>query len=185
MAPVPQATASTLSSTRRCLQPAARRMAIVIRAHRGCHIASTEHRHLSSKATRNELHATRETPDDSMLGKGAHDAAHGAEHARSDPPFGGFLRSTRSPTGCSHLFRIVELFVTAPFHAFFGIAFMTSKDEVAGYFANPMVSWHIGALADQRVGGAIAWELSEIPTLLVVLVVTVLSAAVVTGGQTS
>lgn len=88
--------------------------------------------------------------------------------------FWGILEIDPVPHPHRPTFRIVELFITAPFHAFFGIAFMTSKDEVAGYFANPMASWHVGALADQRVGGAIAWAFSEVPTLLVVLVVAVL-----------
>lgn len=90
--------------------------------------------------------------------------------------FWGLLEVDPVPHPMRPPFRIVELFVTAPFHAFFGIAFMTSKDEVAGYFAHPMASWHLGALADQRVGGAIAWAFSEVPTLLVVIVVVVLWA---------
>lgn len=79
-----------------------------------------------------------------------------------------------SPHTTSPVLRIVELFLTAPFHAFFGIAIMTSSSLVVAFFAHPPSSWRIGALADQRAGGAIAWGFSEVPTLLVVLVVAAL-----------
>lgn len=79
-----------------------------------------------------------------------------------------------SPHPDSPVLRIIALFITAPFHAFFGIAVMTSTTVIDAYFAHPMTSWHIDALADQKVGGAIAWGFSEIPTLLVVLAVAVL-----------
>lgn len=90
--------------------------------------------------------------------------------------FWGLLEVDLVPHPIRPPFRIVELFITAPFHAFFGIAFMTSTAEVATYFSHPMASWHVDVLGDQRVGGGIAWAFSEVPTLLVVLVIMVLWA---------
>lgn len=79
-----------------------------------------------------------------------------------------------SPHHSRPVLRVVELFLTAPFHAFFGIAVMTSTSLIVGFFAAPPAGWHLDALADQRVGGAIAWGFSEVPTLLVVLAVMAL-----------
>lgn len=66
--------------------------------------------------------------------------------------------------------RIFELFVTVPFHAFFGVVIMTSVTLVVGFYAAPMPGWGISPLGDQRVGGGIAWAFTEIPTLIVLSV---------------
>ncbi|MGA8114457.1 MAG: cytochrome c oxidase assembly protein, partial [Actinocatenispora sp.] len=66
-----------------------------------------------------------------------------------------------------HVFRMVELFIAMPFHAFFGIAVMQSANLLTTTFAHPPAFWGIDALADQHTGGAIAWAFSEAPTLLV------------------
>lgn len=79
-----------------------------------------------------------------------------------------------SPHRQPAVLRIIELFITAPFHAFFGIAVMMSSSLIAAYFANPPMAWHTDVMADQKIGGAIAWGFSEIPTLLVVLAIAVL-----------
>ncbi|TWP37446.1 cytochrome c oxidase assembly protein [Leekyejoonella antrihumi] len=79
-----------------------------------------------------------------------------------------------SPHQQPPVLRIIELFITAPFHAFFGIAVMLGNTIIATYFAHPPMAWHISVMYDQKVGGAIAWGFSEIPTLLVVLAIAVL-----------
>jgi cytochrome c oxidase assembly factor CtaG len=81
-----------------------------------------------------------------------------------------------SPHTSQPVIRILELFITAPFHAFFGIAVMSSTTLIAVVFAHPPAAWHVSALTDQHTGGAIAWGFSEAPTLLVVLAVAVLWA---------
>lgn len=63
--------------------------------------------------------------------------------------------------------RIFELFVTVPFHAFFGVVVMMSVDLIVHSYAVPMPGWHISPLADQNLGGGIAWAFTEIPTIVI------------------
>ena len=73
-----------------------------------------------------------------------------------------------APHRTSPVLRIIELFLAMPFHAFFGIAVMSSGALIVRSFGSPPAAWHLGTLADQHLGGGIAWAFSEIPTLLVV-----------------
>lgn len=63
--------------------------------------------------------------------------------------------------------RILELAATAPFHAFFGVMLMMSVALVVQFYRAPIPGWHIAPLADQAVGGGIAWGFTELPTLIV------------------
>jgi putative membrane protein len=72
------------------------------------------------------------------------------------------IRSLSSP-----VLRILEMVVTIPFHAFFGVVLMMGVNLIVGFYAHPDPAWHISALADQRVGGGIAWGFTELPTLVV------------------
>ena len=63
--------------------------------------------------------------------------------------------------------RIFELFATTPFHAFFGVVVMMSTVLIVHWYSMPMPGWGISPLADQRVGGGIAWATTELPTLIV------------------
>jgi putative membrane protein len=63
--------------------------------------------------------------------------------------------------------RIFELFVTVPFHAFFGVIVMMSVDLIVRFYATPNPSWGVNPLADQALGGGIAWGFTELPTLIV------------------
>ncbi len=63
--------------------------------------------------------------------------------------------------------RIIELLATVPFHAFFGVVIMMSVSLVVRFYAVPIPGWGISPLADQQVGGGIAWSFTEIPTLVV------------------
>ena len=64
------------------------------------------------------------------------------------------------------LLRVLEIFVTTPFHAFFGVVVMMSAALIVRFYAVPTPGWHIAPLSDQRTGGGIAWAFTEIPTIL-------------------
>ncbi|GAA2020014.1 cytochrome c oxidase assembly protein [Pseudokineococcus marinus] len=76
------------------------------------------------------------------------------------------------PNRPSYPLRVVLLFATMAFHAFFGIAIISSETLLAGSWFSS-TGWGIDALADQRTGGGIAWGIGEFPTLLLVVVVAV------------
>jgi len=62
------------------------------------------------------------------------------------------------------------LFGGMPFHAFFGIAVMMSSSLTTTVFTHHPASWSGTALSDEHAAGAIAWAFSEIPSVLVLLV---------------
>ncbi|MEW2352932.1 bifunctional copper resistance protein CopD/cytochrome c oxidase assembly protein [Spirillospora sp. NPDC029432] len=66
--------------------------------------------------------------------------------------------------------RILLLFVTMPFHAFFGIALMNLGEPLArGWYTAVDPPWGASLLKDQHTGGAIAWGFGEIPTFIVLI----------------
>jgi putative copper resistance protein D len=68
--------------------------------------------------------------------------------------------------------RLALVFVSLPFHAFFGIILMSSQTVIGGDFYRALaqgLTWAPDLLADQRLGGGLAWASGELP-LLVVLV---------------
>ncbi|TDB86363.1 copper resistance protein CopD [Actinomadura sp. KC216] len=70
--------------------------------------------------------------------------------------------------------RLLLLFVTMPFHAFFGIALMNLGEPLArGWYAAVDAPWGTTILKDQHTGGAIAWGFGEVPTFLVLIVLAV------------
>jgi len=70
--------------------------------------------------------------------------------------------------------RLVILFVTISFHAFFGVALTTGTALLAPTFYQSLhLPWAVDVLADQRNGGAVAWGVGELPTLVLALLVTV------------
>lgn len=73
------------------------------------------------------------------------------------------------PHRSGHVIRLLELFATMPFHAFFGIALMMGTEPMVTTFADPPASLATDALADQSAAGGIAWAFSEIPTVLVLV----------------
>lgn len=79
-----------------------------------------------------------------------------------------------APNRLPHLGRLAVLLATMPFHAFFGIAVMSS-DTVLGenFYRSVALPWISSLLEDQHVGGGIAWATGEIPMLLVVTVLIV------------
>ncbi len=59
-------------------------------------------------------------------------------------------------------FRLVLLLGTMAFHAFFGLAIMSGTGLLLADWYGAM-GWGTDALADQQVGGGIAWSIGEIP----------------------
>ncbi|MFT4147681.1 MAG: cytochrome c oxidase assembly protein [Micrococcaceae bacterium] len=74
----------------------------------------------------------------------------------------------------SYPMRIIVLMATMAFHAFFGVALMNTTNLLqASWFGNMGRTWGNPPLQDQHIGGAVAWGVGEIPTLLLALLVTV------------
>ncbi|WP_243761379.1 cytochrome c oxidase assembly protein [Streptomyces sp. YIM 98790] len=72
-----------------------------------------------------------------------------------------------------HLMRMLELFATMPFHAFFGIALMMATGPMVETYADPPASLGTDAVADQTAAGGIAWAFSEIPSVIVLIALVV------------
>lgn len=64
------------------------------------------------------------------------------------------------------ILRLIEIFVTVPFHAFFGVVVMMSSKLIVNYYHVSMFG--IDPLHDQAVGGGIAWAFTELPTVIVI-----------------
>ena len=66
--------------------------------------------------------------------------------------------------------RLVVLFATMSFHAFFGISMMALQTLLAGdYFRAVAIPWVPDLLEDQRQGGMIAWGIGDVPALLLAM----------------
>ena len=71
--------------------------------------------------------------------------------------------------------RLVVLFATMAFHAFFGVALLGSTQVLqADYFQTVFADrgWGADPLSDQAYGAGLAWGLGEVPTLFVAVAVT-------------
>ncbi|GAA4550564.1 cytochrome c oxidase assembly protein [Pseudonocardia xishanensis] len=79
-----------------------------------------------------------------------------------------------SPRRMPPVVRLAVLFLSVPFHAFFGVALM-GADEVIGaeFYRSLALPWISDPLVDQKLGGGITWASGEVP-LLVVLVALVI-----------
>lgn len=70
--------------------------------------------------------------------------------------------------------RILVALGTLAAHAFFGLALMQGTWLLApGFFKAVQVPWVPDLLADQQVGGGIAWGIGELPTVVLVLMIMV------------
>lgn len=68
--------------------------------------------------------------------------------------------------------RLVLLFATMSFHAFFGIAIISARELLAGdFFTTLALPWVGDLLADQEKGGGITWGVGEFPMLALALIV--------------
>jgi putative copper resistance protein D len=84
--------------------------------------------------------------------------------------FWGIIGIDPGPRRLPFLGRLGLLFAVMPFHAFFGIATMTTTSIIGGRFYRSLaLPWVPSLEADQHLGGAIAWGSSELPLLLVVV----------------
>ncbi|MFC5994679.1 cytochrome c oxidase assembly protein [Pseudonocardia hispaniensis] len=79
-----------------------------------------------------------------------------------------------SPRRLPPILRLGVLFASVPFHAFFGIALMSTKTVIGETFYRGLaLPWVPDLLHDQQVGGGVAWGSGELPILLVVIVLLV------------
>jgi cytochrome c oxidase assembly factor CtaG len=70
--------------------------------------------------------------------------------------------------------RLGIVFASVPFHAFFGVALMSSKSVIGGGFYRTLaLPWLSDPLRDQQLGGGLAWASGEVPLLLVVITLLV------------
>jgi putative copper resistance protein D len=82
----------------------------------------------------------------------------------------GIIGVDPGPRRLPFLGRLALLFAIMPFHAFFGIAMMSSESTVGGNFYRGLaLPWVPDINADQHLGGAIAWGASEVPLVIVVI----------------
>ncbi len=74
------------------------------------------------------------------------------------------------PTRPAYPMRVVLLFATMAFHAFFGVSLTTSQVLLAPrWFGLMGRDWGADAISDQQWGGAFAWGLGEFPVLLLAI----------------
>jgi cytochrome c oxidase assembly factor CtaG/putative copper export protein len=70
--------------------------------------------------------------------------------------------------------RMGVVFASVPFHAFFGVAVMSSNTVLGGeYYRSLALPWVPDVLRDQQLGGGMAWAAGEIPLLIVVIALLV------------
>lgn len=82
----------------------------------------------------------------------------------------GIIGVDPGPRRLPFLGRLALLFAIMPFHAFFGIAMMSSESTVGSNFYRGLaLPWVPDINADQHLGGAIAWGASEVPLVMVVI----------------
>jgi cytochrome c oxidase assembly factor CtaG/putative copper export protein len=75
-----------------------------------------------------------------------------------------------APRRLPYVGRLLVLFVTMPFHAFFGIALMNAGRPIAPeWYAALHRPWGGSVVSDLNTGGAIAWAFGEIPVFIVLL----------------
>ncbi|MGJ7442465.1 cytochrome c oxidase assembly protein [Aquipuribacter sp. MA13-6] len=71
--------------------------------------------------------------------------------------------------------RLIVLFATMAFHAFFGVTLMGSTTVLQpGWFETVFAErgWGADPLADQQYGAALAWGIGEVPTIVLAILVT-------------
>ena len=69
-------------------------------------------------------------------------------------------------------FRLLLLLGTMAFHAFFGLSIMLGTGLLIADWYDAL-GWGIDTLADQRLGGSIAWSIGQIPTVALLITVAV------------
>ena len=75
------------------------------------------------------------------------------------------------PSRLSYPLRLVQLFAAMTVHAFFGLAIMSGEGLLlADWFGAMGRTWGDSPLVDQQAGGAIAWSVGEIPSVVIAVV---------------
>lgn len=75
-----------------------------------------------------------------------------------------------APRHLSSPVKLALVLAAMPFHAFFGLALMSSHHLLgADYFTRLDLPWVGNLLADQQLGGGIGWGFTEIPLVVVML----------------
>jgi cytochrome c oxidase assembly factor CtaG/putative copper export protein len=78
------------------------------------------------------------------------------------------------PKRLSYPMRLLVLLATMAFHAFFGLAIMSSTGLfLADWFGAMGRTWGQTPLGDQQTGGGIAWSVGEIPTVALAIAVAI------------
>jgi putative copper resistance protein D len=78
------------------------------------------------------------------------------------------------PSRVSYPIRLVMLIGVMAFHAFFGLALMGGTGLLLPEWFGAMGrTWGLPPLEDQQSGGAIAWGIGEIPTIILTIIVSV------------
>ena len=86
----------------------------------------------------------------------------------------GLIGIDPGPRRASYPLRLVLLFATMAFHAFFGLALVSGTSLlVPEWFGLTGRPWGLPALEDQQLGGGYAWGVSELPMLAIAIVVAV------------
>ena len=79
-----------------------------------------------------------------------------------------------TPRSIPPLGKVAMVFVPLPLHAFFGVVVMGMDTVLGGAFYRSLqLSWHTDLLADQRLGGGIAWAAGEVPLVVVMMALLV------------
>jgi cytochrome c oxidase assembly factor CtaG/putative copper export protein len=77
-----------------------------------------------------------------------------------------------APRRLPPLGRLGLVFASMPFHAFFGVILMSMQTVIGqNFYRSLTLPWVTNELADQHLGGGIAWAAGEIPLLVVMLAV--------------
>lgn len=80
----------------------------------------------------------------------------------------------RPPRPLPHLGRLAMLLASMPFHAFFAVALMSTQSVIGReFFGQLALPWVPDLLADQHLGGGIAWATGEAPLVVVLLALLV------------
>ena len=75
------------------------------------------------------------------------------------------------PSRLSYPLRLVQLFAAMTVHAFFGLAIMSGEGLLlADWFGAMGRTWGDSPMVDQQAGGAIAWSVGEIPSVVIAVV---------------
>ncbi|MDJ0377375.1 cytochrome c oxidase assembly protein [Cryobacterium sp. PH31-L1] len=78
------------------------------------------------------------------------------------------------PFRLTYPFRLLLLIGTMVFHAFFGVALMMGTSLLlADWFGAMGRTWGLSAIADQQMGGGVAWGVGELPTIALAIVVAI------------